>query len=145
MQSYIFYTIVPRKANSWTVLCLAPWGMRVLFGKVYCPCLTDDGDLDLAWILQVLLHCFGYVFREMNSGQVVDLLWLDDDSDFSPCLDGIGFIDAIKGIGHFFQGSDTLDIGLQRLPSGTRSRTRYGIGGFDDDRFQRFGLGLAVV
>jgi len=59
-----------------------------LFGHFYTPRLADDGDLDLAGILERVLDLERDVAGEGESLLVVDLLRLDEHAKFAARLDG---------------------------------------------------------
>ena len=54
-----------------------------------------------------------------NSTVIVDLIWLDNNADFTSCLNGIALLDTIKFVGNIFQFLKTVDIVLQRLATST--------------------------
>src|SRR5262245_53433480 len=61
------------------------------------PGLSDDGDFDLARILQLVLDAAGDVFRQPDRLLVRDPFTLHHDADFAPRLQG-------KGLGHALEG-----------------------------------------
>ena len=72
---------------------------------------ADDGDADLARVLQ-----FFFDFAREAAGQckglfVVDLIGLDQHAEFAAGLDGEAFLDAGIGAANFFEVFDALDIG----------------------------------
>jgi hypothetical protein len=53
-------------------------------GVVDSPSLSDDGDLDLARVLQALLDLLGDVSGEPGRRQVVDPVRRDEDANLAP-------------------------------------------------------------
>src|SRR5262245_17890012 len=62
-------------------------------------CLTDDGDLDLAGVLQLVLDALGDVLREPDGFLVAHAIALDDDADFAAGLERERFRDALERVG----------------------------------------------
>ena len=107
--------------------------------------LADDGDLDLAGVLQALLDLLRDVAGQPGRPEVVDRVRLDEDPDLAPGLDGEALVDAVEGVGDPLQRLQPLDVGLDHLPPRPRPRPADRVGGGDDEGLDRLRLLLAVV
>ena len=87
----------------------------VLFGHVHGPGLPDNVDLDLTGVLHLVFDALGDLPGQHNGVGIADLFGLDDDAHLPTCLNGIGSIHAVKGVGDLFQLFQTLDVVFQRL------------------------------
>src|SRR5918993_2033002 len=94
--------------------------------------LPDHGDLDLPWILQLVLDPFGDVPRQPNRRFVRDLFALDDDADFAAGLECKGLRDPVERIGNPFELFEALHVGLEDVAPGAGSRRGHGISRLDD-------------
>jgi len=79
------------------------------------PSFTDDGHSYLPRVLHGLFDFLGNVARQPGGFKVINLIRLDDDTHFTPGLDGIGLQNAFESGRHILQDADALDIGLQVL------------------------------
>ena len=52
--------------------------------------LSDDGDLDLTGVGELVLHSLSDRIGELDRAGIIDLLGSDDDAELSTCLDGVG-------------------------------------------------------
>src|SRR6266545_3999347 len=109
------------------------------------PGLAHHGDLDLARVLELLLHLFGDVAGHHLSLEVVDVDGLDHHPDLPPGLHGIGLLHPGVGGADLLQPLQALDVGLQALPPRSGSPARDAVGDLGQDGLDRPLLHLAVV
>ena len=72
---------------------------------------ADDGDADLAGVLEFVFDFCSDVAGEGVGLIIIDMVRLDEDAKFAARLDGEGFFDARKAGGDFFEVFDTLEVG----------------------------------
>src|SRR5262249_30584853 len=77
------------------------------------PRFTNDGDLDLAGVLQFVLDPARDVLREPDRFFVGDLLALDHDADLAAGLEGEGLRDALERIGDALELLEPLHVRLE--------------------------------
>ena len=87
----------------------------------------------------------GDVVREDDGLSLVDHLGLDHDAHLATCLDGVGALDALVGVGDFLKLLEALDIGVEGLLAGTRAGGRHGIRGLDEHVEDGVGLNVGMV
>src|SRR6476660_7678223 len=106
---------------------------------------ADDGDLDLARILQRLLDLLAHVASESTGGKVVDLVWRDQDADFSSGLDRKGFLDPLEGVRNAFERLEPLDVSFDHFTARAGPGTADCVGSGHDEGLDRLWLLFAVV
>src|SRR6185436_13078617 len=74
----------------------------VLAGVFNSARLTDDGDFDLAGILELVLDAAGDVLRQPDGLLVRDAFAFDQDADLAAGLEGEGLGHALERIGNAF-------------------------------------------
>ena len=84
----------------------------ILFCVIHLAVLTNQHDLDLTRIFQLIFNALGNVAGEEYHIVIVDLFGLDHDADFAAGLDGKAFFNAFKTGGNLFKLLQTLDVGL---------------------------------
>ena len=85
-----------------------------------CPRLPDDGDLDLAGVLELVFDAVGDVLAQPGRFLVRDLLALDHDADFAARLQRERLRHALEGIGDPFQLLEALHVRFEDVTPGTR-------------------------
>src|SRR5712691_6823663 len=104
---------------------LGPWDAafaRVSLRYVGKPTLTNDRDLDLAGIRQLLLDLAGQVAGQDGAFGVRDRVLPYNHPDLPAGLDGVGLIHALVVHGQLLQLLEALDVGLDGLPPRPRPR-----------------------
>src|SRR5215471_9584698 len=96
-------------------------GGGVLSGELNSPCFTDDGDLDLAGILQLVLDSLGDVFRKPHSLLVRHLFAFDDDADFAAGLKRERFRNALERVSDALELFEALHVRLEDVPPRARA------------------------
>src|SRR3954454_2688706 len=107
--------------------------------------LADDGDLDLARILELLLYLAGDLARQDHHPVIVDGVGRDHHTDLAAGLHRVDLVDPGVAFGDVLELAQALDVGLQRLTSGPRARPGQRVGGLDDHGLDRLRLDLVVV
>src|SRR2546426_3442715 len=107
--------------------------------------LADHRDLDLAGVLELLLHLFRDVPRDHLCGEVVDRLGLDQDADLTSRLHRVDLLDPGERVADLFEPLQTLDVGLERLATSARPAATYAVGDLRQHRVDRPLLHLAVM
>src|SRR3954464_7940302 len=107
--------------------------------------LANDGDFDLAGVLERLLDLLHHVTRQAHGADIVDLLGPDDDAHLAASLDGEGPLDPLEGVGYVLQRLEALHVVLDRFTARTGASAGDGIGRLDEDRLHRLGVGVGVV
>src|SRR6188768_2488318 len=102
-----------------------------LLGVVDGAGFTDDGDLDLTGIFELVFDPAGDVLREPDGFFVGNLLALDHDADFPARLDRERLRHALEGVGDAFELFQTLDVGLEDVAACAGPRRRDGVGRLD--------------
>lgn len=92
----------------------------------------------MAGVVEVGFDFVGDVFAEAEGLEVVDVFGVDDDTDFTAGLDGVGFIDAFEGGGGVFKFGEAFNVGVEGFFAGAGAGTADGVGGLDDDVFDCF-------
>src|SRR5512135_1597210 len=128
-----------------TLLGNSSLSLPLLFGKINSPRLADDRDLDLSRVLKLRLDALGDVLRHPEALVVRDLLRVHDDAQLAAGLDRERALDALHAVRHLLELLEALDVGLEDLAAGARSRGRDGVGGVHEDRLDRARLVVAVV
>src|SRR5512136_1385487 len=82
------------------------------------PHLADDGDLDLAGVVELGLDLGRGVLGQQGRLVVGDLEGLDDDADLAAGLQGEGLGDAFERAGDLLELLQPLDVGLEELAPG---------------------------
>src|SRR5262245_10693894 len=86
---------------------------------------AEDGDFDLAGILQFVLDAARDVFREPDGFLVGDAFALDQDANLAARLQREGFGDALERVGDAFELFEALHVRLEDVAA------RAGAGGRD--------------
>src|SRR5690349_2726133 len=86
--------------------------------------LPDDGDLDLARVLELLLDLARDLVREQHGAVVVERARHDHHADLAPGLHRVDLVDALVAGGDALEVAQALDVLLQRLAAGARARAR---------------------
>ena len=100
-----------------------------LFGILHTANLAQQRDLDLAGVGHFVFDLLGDIASHLHGGFVVDFIGVDNHADFAAGLNRIGALHPLEPGGDLFEFFKPLDVTLQGLPSGTRSRGADGIGG----------------
>src|SRR4051794_28153458 len=77
--------------------------------------LADDGHLDLARILELLLDLAGDLVRQEDGAVVVERARLDHHADLAAGLHGIDLVDAVVARRDLLEVAQPLDVLLERL------------------------------
>src|SRR5215218_7144198 len=101
------------------------------------PRLPDDGHLDLAGILELLLDLARDLVREQDGAVVVERAGLHHHADLAAGLHGVDLVDAVVARGDVLEVAEALDVLLERLAARTRPADGQRVGGKDDDRLDR--------
>src|SRR3954463_2956306 len=96
--------------------------------------LADHRDLDLARVLELLLHVARDAVREQGRLVVVDLLRLDDHADLPARLHRVDLLDAVVALGDLLELPEALGVVLERLAARAGSRARERVDDLGDDR-----------
>src|SRR5262245_37915035 len=123
----------------------APSPVEGLPGEFDGPGFTDDGHLDLSWVLELALDSLGDVLREPHGLLVRHAIAFDDDADFASGLEGEGLRDTLEGVGDALELLEPLDVGLEDVAARARARRRDGVGGLYDHRLERRPVDVHVV
>src|SRR5436190_14455158 len=107
--------------------------------------LPDDGHLDLARELELLLDLARDLVREQRRGVVVELARRHHDADLASGLHRVHLVHAGVAGGDLLEVAQPRDVLLERLPTGAGPRARKRVGRLDDHRFDRLRLDLVVV
>ena len=92
-----------------------------LFRQFHAASLANDGDLNLAGILQFVFDLGGDVAGQGEGRFIIDLFGLDKDTQFPARLDGKSLFDARKTGGNFFEVFDPFQVSGQVLGTGSRA------------------------
>src|SRR5262245_3359287 len=103
----------------------------VLAGELNSPCFTDDSDLDLAGILQLVLDPLGDVLRQPDGFFVGHLLAFDDDADFAAGLERERLRDPLERIGDALGLLQPLHVRLQDVSARAWTGGRNRVGRLD--------------
>src|SRR5215218_11144183 len=98
------------------------------------PRLPDDGHLDLAGVLELLLDLAGDLVGEQDGAVVVERAGLDHHADLAAGLHRVDLVDAVVAGGDVLEVAQALDVLLERLAAGAGTRARERVGGLDDHR-----------
>src|SRR5262245_98268 len=109
------------------------------------PCLTDDGDLDLSWILELVLDPLRDVLREPDGLFVAHPIALDDDADLAAGLERERLRHALERIGDAFELFEALHVRLEDVAARAGARRRNGVGRLHDHRLERRPVDVHVV
>src|SRR3712207_6530320 len=93
-------------------------GGRASASVVRRPALPYHRDLDLPWVLDLLLHRPGDLARQQGRGIVVDLLGPHDHPDLAPGVHRVDLLDAGVAAGDLLQVVQAGHVVLERLPAG---------------------------
>ena len=101
---------------------------HVLFCDPDGSAFADDNDLDLARVLHLALNAVSDIVSQDDGLSLVDDFGLDHDADFAACLDSVGALDALVGVGDFLELLKTLDVCVEGFFTCTRTRCGNGVG-----------------
>src|SRR4030042_593153 len=107
--------------------------------------LPNDGDLDLAGVIELVLDLRGRLLGQERGPVVGDLLGLDDDADLPAGLQGEGLLDAFERRGDLLELLQPLDVRLEELAPGPGPGGRERVGGLDEDGLDRREVDVAGV
>src|SRR3990170_6951429 len=116
-----------------------------LFRVLHRAPFADDGDLDLARVIQVLLYLLADLLRHPVGAEVINLFGLDDDAYLAAGLDGERLLDAREGVRHRLQRLQPLQVLVHGLATSARPAAADRVGDDGDDRFHGGRLDLLVV
>jgi hypothetical protein len=71
---------------------------------------AENGDLDLTGVLQIGFDLLGHVPCKEGALIIVQPVWLDDDADFTTCLNCEGLLDSFEPVGDAFECFESLDV-----------------------------------
>src|SRR3954451_3645352 len=74
--------------------------------------LPNDGDLDLAGVLELLLDLAGDLVAEQHRAVVVERAGHDHHADLAAGLHRVDLVDAVVAGGGLLEGSQALDVFL---------------------------------
>src|SRR5215211_1187150 len=114
-------------------------------GVVRRTALADDRDLDLARVLDLLLHVAGDLVAEQRGAVVVDVVGPHDHADLPPGVHRIDLLDAVVALGDRLELVKPLDVLLERLAAGARAGAGQGVHDLHDHRLDGLQLHLVVV
>src|SRR5215211_4705285 len=106
------------------------------------PRLPDDGDLDLPWVLELLLDLARDLVGEQDRPVVVERVGLDHDADLAAGLHGVDLVDAVVAGGDVLEVAQALDVLLERLAARAGARAGERVRRLDDDRLHGLRLDL---
>src|SRR3712207_6847066 len=101
-------------------------------GVVRGPRLPDDGDLDLAGVLELLLDLASDLVREQDRAVVVECARADHHADLAAGLHGVDLVDAVVAGRGVLEGAGGPDVLLERLAARAGGCAGGGGGGVDD-------------
>src|SRR4051812_4310046 len=87
-------------------------------GVVGGPRLPDDGHLDLAGVLELLLDLARDLVREQDGAVVVERAGLDHHADLAAGLHRVDLVDAVVAGGDLLEVAQALDVLLERFAAG---------------------------
>lgn len=93
---------------------------------------ADDGDFDLAGILEVLLDLEGDLAGKVVRFHVPKLLGFDEDADLAACLESVGLLDALEAVCDRFKISKALEVILDVVAACARTGTGDGVSGLNN-------------
>src|SRR5215217_1098534 len=114
-------------------------------GVVNRPRFADDGYLDMARVLELVLNPPRDVLRQPDGFLIAHLLALDHDADLASGLQGERFRHALERVGYSFELLEPLDVGLEDVAPRTRAGGRDCVGRLHDHRFERWPVYVHVV
>ena len=82
---------------------------------------------------------------EFGGAEVIDLAGVDDDPELAAGLEGVGFANAVEGVGHLFQEADALGVGLEGRGAGPGAGAGGRVGDHDQRSVKALGFDFAVV
>src|SRR5688500_17012453 len=91
-------------------------------GKIHGSGFSDQHDLDLPRILELGLDAARDLFGESSHARIIHFFRCHDHANFAARLNREHFLDALVARSDLLQSLESLDIGLERFSS--RSRTR---------------------
>src|SRR3954453_15387344 len=80
--------------------------------------LPDDGDLDLARVLEFLLDLAGDLVAQQHRAVVVEGARHDHHADLAAGLHGVDLVDAVVAGGDLLEVTQALDVLLERFAAG---------------------------
>src|SRR5690349_24577950 len=86
-------------------------GLSSVVGRARLP---DDGDLDLARVLELLLDLAGDLVAQQDRAVVVERVRGDHDPDLPAGLHGVDLVDAVVAGGDLLAVAQAVDVLLQR-------------------------------
>src|SRR4051794_22466478 len=92
--------------------------------KVNSTRLANHRYLDLPGVFELLLDVPRDLVRDQRSALVVDLLGLHDHADLAPGLHRVDLLDAVVAARDLLEVAQALDVLLERLAAGARTRAR---------------------
>src|SRR3954462_20882 len=107
--------------------------------------LADDGDLDLARVLELLLDLLRDVPGEHLRGEVVDVVGLDHHAHVATRLHRVDLLDPGVVRADLLEPLEPLHVRLEALPPSAGSAARDVVGDLRDHRLDGALLDLAVV
>src|SRR5215211_8346223 len=119
--------------------------LRSLSSVVGGPRLPEDGDLDLAGILELLLDLARDLVRQQHRAVVVERARDDHDPDLAARLHRVDLVDALVAGGDALEVAQALDVLLERLAARARPGARERVGGLHENGLDRLRLDLVVV
>src|SRR5687768_15419894 len=84
------------------------------------PRLPDDGDLDLARVLELLLDLPRDLVGEQDGAVVVERAGRDHDADLAPGLHRVDLVHAVVAGRDLLEVAEALDVLLERLAARAR-------------------------
>jgi hypothetical protein len=90
----------------------------ILFCEFDAAGFADDGDADLAGVLEVVFDAADDVAGELGGFVVGDFARLDEDAEFAARMDGEAFFDAGEGGAELFEVFDAFDVGSHGFAAG---------------------------
>src|SRR3954451_24894852 len=109
------------------------------------PCFTDDGDLDLARVLELVFDPLSDVLREPDGLLVADAIAFDDNADLAARLQRERLRHALERIGDALELFEAFDVGLEDVAPGAGASRGDGVRRLHDHRFERRPVDIHVM
>src|SRR5450759_5822355 len=94
--------------------------------------LTNHADLNLPWVIEVLLDFVSDFAGEAVRGKLVDFFGFYNDANLAASLDGKRFFHAGKRVRDTLKRLQTLDVEIDGFTSSARTSRRNRIGSLYD-------------
>ena len=99
----------------------------------------------MPWIFQFRFYFFCYIMNQDLCFVVIDLIWFNHYTNFTPCLNRISLFNTFKPICNSLKVLKSLNIVFNRLSPSPRSSTRDSIGSLYNDCLECPWLDIVMV